>query len=121
MPIKDSERRKYPPFWELLSAWIRFTRAEGRCECTGDCGIVHGLSFHGGRCERMHGVPIVMYRVHATGAVVLTTAHLDQDPRNNALANLKAMCQDCHLRLDRDQHRRNAQVTAELKMGRRGR
>src|SRR5579885_1564289 len=31
----------------------------------------------------------------------LTTAHLDQDPGNNAPDNLKALCSVCHLRHDR--------------------
>ena len=36
--------------------------------------------------------------------MVLTVAHLDHTPENNALTNLKAMCQRCHLRLDSFQH-----------------
>lgn len=33
--------------------------------------------------------------------VVLTIAHLDQDTHNNDEANLKALCQQCHLAHDR--------------------
>lgn len=32
--------------------------------------------------------------------IVLTIAHLDQDPTNNAPDNLEALCQQCHNRLD---------------------
>lgn len=32
---------------------------------------------------------------------VLTVAHLDQNPRNNHLSNLKALCAVCHLEHDR--------------------
>lgn len=39
--------------------------------------------------------------------IVLTVAHLDHDVTNNALENLKALCQRCHLNYDReDNHRR---------------
>lgn len=39
--------------------------------------------------------------------IVLTIAHLDHDVTNNALENLKALCQRCHLNYDReDNHRR---------------
>lgn len=37
--------------------------------------------------------------------VILCCAHLDHDPTNNALANLRALCQWCHLNHDRSKHR----------------
>jgi hypothetical protein len=43
--------------------------------------------------------------------VVLTVAHLDHDPRHNDERNLLAMCQRCHLALDRDEHRHSAGET----------
>ena len=43
--------------------------------------------------------------------VVLAAAHLDHDPTNNRLGNLKALCQRCHLRHDRLEHRRRARIT----------
>jgi hypothetical protein len=43
--------------------------------------------------------------------VVPTIAHLDHDRTNNDYGNLKALCQKCHLDLDREQHRRNAAAT----------
>jgi hypothetical protein len=46
--------------------------------------------------------------VEATGLrttrVVLATAHLDGDPTNNRLTNLRALCQRCHMLHDRPQH-----------------
>lgn len=36
--------------------------------------------------------------------VVLTIAHLDHDVTNNALGNLRAMCQRCHLTYDAVHH-----------------
>jgi hypothetical protein len=53
--------------------------------------------------------------------IVLTCAHLDHDPRNCELTNLKALCQRCHLRYDIEHHgetayrtRRNGKVVADL-------
>ena len=36
--------------------------------------------------------------------VVLAAAHLDNDPANNRLANLKGLCQRCHMLHDRPHH-----------------
>ena len=43
--------------------------------------------------------------------VVLTLAHLDHDPTNNADENLAFLCQACHLRHDQGQHKVNARET----------
>lgn len=37
--------------------------------------------------------------------IIITVAHLDHDPTNNHPDNLKALCQQCHLRYDREHHR----------------
>lgn len=49
--------------------------------------------------------------------VVLTVAHLDHDLRNSMPENLAALCQRCHLRLDRFQHAENAARTRDRKRG----
>jgi len=36
--------------------------------------------------------------------VVLAAAHLDSDPSNNRLTNLRALCQRCHMLHDRPHH-----------------
>lgn len=36
--------------------------------------------------------------------VVLAAAHLDHDPTNNRLRNLKSLCQRCHMIHDRPRH-----------------
>jgi hypothetical protein len=53
--------------------------------------------------------------------IVLTVAHLDHDPRNCELSNLKALCQYCHLHYDQEHHaetayetRRNGKAAADL-------
>lgn len=108
MPISAENRARYPKDWKAISTRIRFERAGGRCECEGECGIDHV-----GRCAAEHGKHNPM-----TGSlVVLTTAHLDHTPENCGDDNLKAMCQRCHLRLDRGHHAMNARITRFRKIG----
>lgn len=102
-PLRAADKRRYPPNWRQISKSIRFDRAGGQCECTGECGAGHE-----GRCEARHGQPH-----QVTGSkVVLTTAHRDREPRNCAPENLFAACQRCHIWYDRDQHRANAAWTS---------
>lgn len=86
----------YPANWRAISKRIRFGRAGGRCECRGECGTDHL-----GRCAELHGMSPESFRGRM---VVLTTAHLDHDTQSDDPANLRAMCQACHLRYDRDRH-----------------
>lgn len=82
MPILPENRDRYPACWPELSRFIRFARAGRRCEQP-DCDAVDGA------------------RHPVTGArVVLTVAHLDHEPENCRLTNLRAMCQRCHNRYD---------------------
>jgi hypothetical protein len=92
----------HPSNWPEISKSIRFGRAGGRCECEDECGTGHQA-----RCAARHGEPHPV-----TGSkVVLTTAHLDRNPWNSNPANLKAMCQRCHLAYDAEQHRESAAWT----------
>jgi len=93
-------RNDYPDDWEQISKRIRFNRADGRCECTGQCGDRHPE----GRCRAQHDEPHPL-----TGSsVVLTVAHYpDRRTENTDPENLHALCQRCHLLLDRGQHARN--------------
>lgn len=50
-----------------------------------------------------------MQMLNSTGSwgyivIVLTIAHLDQQPENNEEENLRALCQRCHVRLDPQWH-----------------
>jgi hypothetical protein len=47
--------------------------------------------------------------------VVLAAAHLDHDPTNNRLRNLKALCQRCHMLYDREEHRRRRLLTLRMR------
>lgn len=50
-----------------------------------------------------------------TVKIVLTVAHLDHDPTNNALDNLRALCQRCHNRHDAKHRAANAAKTRARK------
>lgn len=96
MPIRPENRDRYPANWPTISLDIRTQRAQGRCECIGECG----RGTHTGRCPNTNGG-----HAYGTGSkVVLTVAHLDHTPENCDPDNLRAMCQGCHLHYDRDHH-----------------
>jgi hypothetical protein len=101
-PIRPENRDRYPADWPEISKAIK-ERAGWRCECEGECRRP-GCA---GRCPNRHGEP-----AYGTGSVVvLTTAHLDHTPENCDPANLKAMCQGCHLHYDRDHHAETRRAT----------
>ncbi|MEK0085107.1 hypothetical protein [Benzoatithermus flavus] len=124
MPIRRELRWFYPIDWPQISREIRFGRARGRCE---SCGRPHGqlvIQLDDGRwfdeaarCWRDDaGRPaawpdIVEFTAAVKRRIVLGTAHLDHDPQNSAVRNLRALCQRCHLRHDRDEHRRRRRLT----------
>lgn len=98
MPVRKSQRARYPMNWKAISHRIRFQRAEGQCECRGHCGVRHGIPFE--RCTAMHGKPAPK----SGKRVVLTVAHLDHTPENCDDENLAAFCQACHLAYDAEHH-----------------
>lgn len=118
MPIRPEDRARYPAAWKEISRRLRFGRAAGRCECSGECGSNHAADCTGGerRCAARHGEPhpITLSRV------VLTLAHLPgRRIEQCGDGDLKAMCQRCHLRLDAAMHARHASLTAGEKRDRR--
>lgn len=95
MPIRDSEKARYPSDWPAISKRIK-ERAGWRCECLGECG----RGTHDDRCPNQHNQP-----AYGTGSkVILTTAHLNHTPEDCQDDNLRAMCQGCHLHYDKDHH-----------------
>ena len=132
MPIRPEHRWLYPIDWRELSAIVRFTRAQGRCE---RCLRPHGQwvrhlgdgrwwdeargCWRNARGQRTRGRVPQQLRLEALAGptplavtrVVLATAHLDHDPGNNRLRNLAALCQRCHLAHDRAEHRRRRWIT----------
>lgn len=100
----------YPPGWEKVSQYVRFLRAESRCECTGQCGL-HRTHPGPRRCVERHKHPAIW----AGGTIILTTAHLcDCDPLCADPAHLLACCNRCHLRIDLPLHQRHAAETRRL-------
>lgn len=100
MPIRPENTARYGPDWPTITFIIKWVRALGRCECRGQCGRPAAHLDPHGRCVNIHGQPAT-----GTGSkVVLTTAHLDHTPENMHPANLRAMCQGCHLHYDRPHH-----------------
>jgi len=53
----------------------------------------------------------------AHGQIVLTIAHLDHQPENSDMGNLRAFCQRCHLRYDARHHAATAQATRDAQRG----
>jgi len=117
MPIRPELRPLYPPHWRQLSSHVRFERAGGRCQ---RCRRPHlslvrclpdGRWFdeqaatwrdrHGRIARWPDLVEATRFRMTR---VVLAAAHLDSDPTNNRLKNLRALCQRCHMLHDRSHH-----------------
>lgn len=113
MPIRPENRKRYPADWPAISWVIRWVRALGRCECRGECGRVHITTTS--RCSARNGTATI----HGA-AVVLTVAHLDHIPENVHPANLRAMCQGCHLRYDREHHAETRRATLAAQRMERG-
>lgn len=91
MPISAELRRTfYNRAWKRLSL-ARRTEA-GSCECRGECDVDHG-----GRCE---------------STARLQLAHLNRTPGDDRPENLRVMCNACHLRYDRFDHRERRDARA---------
>jgi len=107
-PIRPENRHRYPANWREISLRIRTERAQGWCECRGECGRDgHNTGPDGGRCAARQNEPHPI-----TGSnVVLTVAHLNHQPEDVRPENLRALCQRCHLAYDRDHHRETAART----------
>lgn len=108
MPIHPDRMKLYPggstrsPEWRALRGAI-LERAGNRCEGT--------TQFPACRAVNAEAHP-------ETGSrVVLTIAHMDHDPGHNDPANLRALCQRCHLAWDRTHHTVNASITRRLRAG----
>jgi hypothetical protein len=106
MPIRPEMRGFYSSDWAEISRRVRFERAAGVCQ---GCGRPHGITVRclpdgrwydatrrtwrnaHGRAARWPDLVEVAQIRHTR--VVLAAAHLDHEPRNNRLRNLKSLCQ----------------------------
>lgn len=107
MPIRSELRHNYRKEWHKLSKRLRERRAQNACECDGICGG------HDGPCGAVH---LADRHPRTGGHVLLTCAHLDQDPRDHNPDRLLIMCQSCHVRYDRqpEQEALRARVALEI-------
>jgi len=110
MPIKPENRHRYPPNWRAIRLTI-LDRAENRCE---QCGIPNRAWRNNATGQWTHDAGLAeAWRLDGDkiACIVLTVAHLDHTPEHNDPANLRALCQRCHLAHDREQHRTTAYHT----------
>lgn len=127
MPIKPENRKRYPKNWPEIRAEVK-ARADNRCEL---CGIQnHAIGYrHEGYFISIQqddetapfwmGIPQNLFRELASGKkreikflkIVCTVMHLDHQPENNDLKNLKFGCQKCHLNYDMKHHMANSAKT----------
>src|SRR5256885_17008600 len=100
-------RPQYPAHWKEFSRHIRYDVAQGRCQCTGECGL-HRTHPGPRRCVEIDGTPAIWAR----GLVVLTVAHLCQcEPLCAEASHVIAACNRCHLRIDHEMHQHHAAET----------
>ena len=117
MPIHPEARALYPPDWPELSRRVRFERAGGRCQCCRRPHLTQVRCLPDGRWfdvdsgtwrdrrGRPARWPDLIDAIHIrVTRVVLAAAHLDNDPANNRLGNLRSLCQRCHMLHDRPFH-----------------
>jgi ribosomal protein S14 len=118
----------YPSDWSQISRRVRFERASGICQ---GCGRPHGVivrclpdgrwfdatrhTWRNGRGRPARWPNLEEAAQMRKTRVVLAAAHLDHDPRNNRLRNLKSLCQRCHLIHDRPHHLVQRRITYLLR------
>jgi hypothetical protein len=128
MPIRRELRGLYPRHWPELSRRVRFERAGGRCQ---GCGRPHGAivrclpdgrwfdpaeaTWRDGKGRAARWPDLEQMTRQRTTRVVLAAAHLDHDPRNNRLRNLRSLCQRCHMLHDRRHHLAQRRITYLLR------
>jgi 5-methylcytosine-specific restriction endonuclease McrA len=140
MPITAQNKTRYPKDWQTIRGRI-LARAENKCELCGIPNLI--VVIRDPRHAEAWWTAQEFWEAHADGErwcddvhdqfgycdeernmprtkrikVILTIAHLDHQPENNDPANLKALCQRCHLRHDSALHQDNARKTRAMKKG----
>jgi hypothetical protein len=125
MPIKD--KSVYPADWAEISIATR-ERAGQKCETCGVSNHAVGYREKDGTFVRLaadkDSVGLIADAAELDGfhviSIVLTVAHLNNDPGDCRPENLKALCQRCHNRLDAPMRARHAAETRRRKATERG-
>ena len=94
----------YPANWKEISGAVK-ERAGYQCEW---------LEKDGTRCDRKHHEPIPG-STNPYAKTVLTVAHLNHNPQDCSMENLRAWCQAHHLRYDALLHAEHAKETRNRK------
>lgn len=118
--------KKYPANWKTEIRPAILERAKRCCEACGVANYATGArdlegNWHNSKeiCNMNSDVGYGYFGTYGVKdiKIVLTIAHLDHDITNNDPANLKALCQKCHLNYDKDLHRANSKETIRKKKG----
>lgn len=131
MPIKPENKARYPDNWKEVRKEI-LARAGSACE---KCGapnralIARGAGKDEGTYMMLDGAVHCAETGKKLGVakgseyerskvieVVLTIAHLDHQPENCDPENLRAWCQRCHLRYDKEHHAESARATRKSRL-----
>ena len=118
MPIHPDLKPLYPKDWDSISAAVK---AEQNCKCA-ECGVpdrVHVFRFSqdANSWKLVNDLKAHEFPKGAPTFIVLTTAHLDQNPANNTRENLTALCQMCHNRLDGPHRAHRRRIRHDKKVG----
>ncbi len=115
MPIKPENRKHYTKAagWPAIRAAVlkRAQDINGH-PCCELCSAPNGWRILRGRAHAAGWEPDLPDSGDGT-VVVLTIAHINQDPTDNRMTNLLALCQRCHNRIDLPYRQRNAAATRE--------
>ncbi len=126
MPIRREVRWLYPIDWRELSIAIRFKRGTGMLRALRPAARQDGRASRrremvgeerqAWRCDKGRAVrrlpaPVADGVPQKTTRVLPATAHLNHDPSDSRPANLRALCQRCHILHDKEEHRIRRRLT----------
>jgi len=119
MPIKKENAHKYPRNWKTEIVPAVRARSGNKCEWPG-CGLENHswiVRNQDGSADKLVCQPFDYDMYESEGGrvvkVILTTAHLDHNPENCDLSNLRHWCQMHHLRYDAKHHAETAKETRD--------
>jgi hypothetical protein len=116
VPIRPENLHRYPPDWQDVRQQV-LTRANHRCEGSPAfpyCHVPNGAwrnNETGDTTERAAIASEWKAEGWTVVQIVLTIGHLDHQPENCSLTNLRAWCQRCHLTYDAKHHAATAYRT----------
>lgn len=127
MPIRPENRARYPKNWKDIVAQVR-ERSGDRCEGSPafpDCRVPNGaVGYRDVERWSQLGASVdeaglasdaAMDDGHKVVRIVLTTGHLNHEPEDCRLENLRHWCQRCHLVYDIAHHRETAYMARKAR------